>query len=199
MKFTEVINFTTFLQSSHTTELTPGDPSCSPHSKQRDTPSPHTVFFMLSRRFIRRLQQQNVQSRAWHYRDFFFFGLNFRSSQKPALTQFFLAPLPPFSPHGQSHCLLSLFLHQSDLDWNRDLAAWSSYPCFAKMGSICGRISSFLSHSLDSHTQTHKVEHHNAVTQFTSEWICFTYCSLSLCHRSGSREKDDTVKAWCCR
>lgn len=125
----------------------------------------------------------------------FFFCLNFRSSQKPALTQFFLAPLPPFSPHGQSHCLLSLFLHQSDLDWNRDLAAWSSYPCFAKMGSICGRISSFLSHSLDSHTQTHKVEHHNAVTQFTSEWICFTYCSLSLCHRSGSREKDDTVKA----
>lgn len=47
----------TFLQSSHTTDLTPGDPSCSPHSRQRDIPSPHTVFFMSSRRFIKRLQQ----------------------------------------------------------------------------------------------------------------------------------------------
>lgn len=47
----------TFLQSSHTTDLTPGDPSCSPHSRQRDIPSPHTVFFISSRRFIKRLQQ----------------------------------------------------------------------------------------------------------------------------------------------
>ena len=52
----------TFLQSSHTTELTPGEPSCSPHSKQRDIPSPHTVFFMSSRRFIKRLQQHRVRS-----------------------------------------------------------------------------------------------------------------------------------------
>lgn len=52
----------TFLQSSHTTELTPGEPSCSPHSKQRDIPSPHTVFFISSRRFIKRLQQHRVIS-----------------------------------------------------------------------------------------------------------------------------------------
>lgn len=47
----------TFLQSSHTTELTLGEPNCSPHSRQRDIPSPHTVFFMSSRRFINRLQE----------------------------------------------------------------------------------------------------------------------------------------------
>ena len=52
----------TFLQSSHTTELTPGEPSCSPHSKQRDIPSPHTVFFMSSSLFIKRLQQHRVRS-----------------------------------------------------------------------------------------------------------------------------------------
>lgn len=47
----------TFLQSSHTTELTLAEPNCSPHSRQRDIPSPHTVFFMSSRRFINRLQE----------------------------------------------------------------------------------------------------------------------------------------------
>lgn len=57
----------TFLQSSHTTDLTPGDPSCSPHSRQRDIPSPHTVFFMSSRRFIKRLQQHGSGGGARHH------------------------------------------------------------------------------------------------------------------------------------
>lgn len=51
----------TFLQSSHTTELTLAEPNCSPHSRQRDIPSPQTVFFMSSRRFISRLQEHKDQ------------------------------------------------------------------------------------------------------------------------------------------
>lgn len=57
----EECDWLTFLQSSHTTELTLGEPNCSPHSKQRDIPSPHTVFFMSSRRLISRLQKHGVR------------------------------------------------------------------------------------------------------------------------------------------
>ena len=32
--------------------------TCSPHSRQRDTPSPQTVFFMSSSRFTRRLKRE---------------------------------------------------------------------------------------------------------------------------------------------
>lgn len=138
----EKCDWLTFLQSSHTTELTLGEPNCSPHSKQWDMPSPHTVFFMSSRRFINRLQKHRVrvtpsvkcQSNAtklspksgifikYHKMNMvpaphkhlsllplispfctctFVTHWNFFQS----LTQFFPAPWPPFSQHGQLHSL----------------------------------------------------------------------------------------------
>lgn len=109
----EECDWLTFLQSSHTTELTLGELNCSPHSKQRDMPSPHTVFFISSRRFINRLQKHRVRVSLYIYigKHLYLLPLFWTCTFVPlwnffqSLTQFFPAPWPPFSQHGQLHSL----------------------------------------------------------------------------------------------